>query len=93
MAVCALAAWQKMSLCLAWGGSSSEPPVPTGHVNEQDWPLSGHLCGLMTKDEVLTPNQAWIVCLIQNYSIAGWGWGEGIQESLKNKFGLVIQMG
>lgn len=81
--MCVLAAWQKLSLCLAWGGS--EPPVPTGHVNGQDRPLSGHLCGLMTKDQVLTPNQAWVLCLIQNYSIVGWGWGEGIQEGLKNK--------
>lgn len=81
--MCALAAWPKLSLCLAWG--RSEPPVPTGHVSGQDRPLSGHLCGLMTKDQVLTPNQAWVLCLIQNYSIAGWGWGEGIQEGLKNK--------
>lgn len=41
--------------CLSWGGSSREPPVPTGHVDGQDRPLSGHLWGLMTEDQVLTP--------------------------------------
>lgn len=52
----ALAGGQKRPLCLAWGGSSSEPPVPIGHVDGEDRPHSGHLCGLITEDQPLTPN-------------------------------------
>ena len=44
-----------MPLCLAWGGSSSEPLVLTGHEDGEDWALCGHLCGLMAEDQVLTP--------------------------------------
>lgn len=54
--MCVLAGGLKMPLCLAWCGSSSEPPVSMGHVDGEDRPLSGHPCGLMTEDQVPAPS-------------------------------------
>lgn len=63
---------QKMSLCLPWGVSSSKPPVPTGHEDGEEWPLSGHLCGLMSDDQVLTPNPISGYC-VRSRTVGGAG--------------------
>ena len=73
MAVSVSAGGQKMPLCLSWGTSSSEPLVPTGHEDREEWPLSGHLCGLMSGDQVLTPNPVSGYCV---GSRTGGGVGE-----------------
>lgn len=72
--MCVSAGGQMMPPCLAWGRSSSETPEPTGHVDGEDKLFSGHLCGLMTEDQVLTPTPG-LGIVFDSELWHNWGYG------------------